>query len=289
MIFDTSYSLLPLLETTLFSSSFPTLLFHLPTPSYPPIDSVISFCTVFLPCAKKLFIDSNCKHCRCDLLLQTVSAYFYFQNCNYELKMSNYGNFDVRSRDDPQARALEQRNPSARYDLPRPFRPQPIPEGQVERRFMGPVNTPATIATRHREVVQAVENFTTRCPDVARRYAEAGASFRRHWEEGRAAEMEEMGAAEAEEAREAEDERGAAPADSPEAEPEVARPPAIYVDDIAADISDDLDDLEDAPPYARRRADRGAAAGTGRGGATARSTYPDFIVALARRRDLYRK
>ena len=204
-----------------------------------------------------------------------------------------YPSYDVRSRDDPRNRALQERDPDQRYDLPRPFRPRPIPEGQVERRFMGPVDTPATIATRHAAVLQAVENYKTRCPDVAKRAAEAGAAFRRRWEESRAAEMETAGAAGGggEEAGSAQPE---APGDAPEAEPEAARPP-IYVDDIAAnvnvvgswrprdgptqavrcDCAECDSDPEAPPPYPRRRAARGAVAGTRRADSAARPR-PDW-------------
>ena len=277
MTFDTSFSLTCLLEAILLSSFSPTLFFHLPTPSHPPPSFVISFFTVFLPCAQKLFIDAICKHCLCDSLPRTVSAYFYFQNCSSKIKMSRYaefnakyGSFDVRSMDNAR---MEERNKNMQYDLPRPFVPRPIPEGQIERQFMGPVDTPATIATRHRAVVQAVENFSMRRPDVARSVAEAGAAYIRRWEESRAAEMEAARAAGGEEAGDAQPEVGreATPGDAPEAEPEIARPPSIYVDDVAAAVNVegskdespiyvaayDSDDPEAPPPYAQRRSARG--------------------------------
>ena len=205
---------------------------------------------------------------------------------------NNYPAYDVRSRDDAKNREWLARDPERRYDLPRPFRPRPIPEGQVERRFMGPVDTPATISTRHNAVLQAVENFKTRCPDVARRAAEAGAAFTRNWELARAAEAEEAGAVGGGEAGDAQPE---APGDAPEAEPEAARPRSIYVDDIAGnvnvvgtwrprgepaqaarcDCAECDSDSEAPPPYPRRRAARGAAAGIRRADAAARPR-PDW-------------
>ena len=143
---------------------------------------------------------------------------------------------------------------------------------------MGPVDTPATIANRHRAVLQAVTNYTTRCPDVAKRAAEAGAAFRRRWEESRAAEREAAGAVGGEEA-------------APEAEPEAARPRSTYAANVnvvgtwrprgepaqaaRCDCAECDSDPEAPPPYPRRRAARGAAAGIRRADAAARPR-PDW-------------
>ena len=190
---------------------------------------------------------------------------------------NNYPAYDVRSRDDERNREWLARDPEQRYDLPRPFRPRPVPEGQVERRYGGPIDTPATIATRHNAVLQAVKNFKTHCPDTARRSAEAGAAFTRHWEEARAAEREVAGAAGGGEAEGAQPEtgHGATPGDAPEANPEDARPASIYVDDVAAAAKVKCDcaecsDEETPPPYPRRRSARGAASGVRRSDAAAR-------------------
>ena len=170
---------------------------------------------------------------------------------------NNYPAYDVRSRDDESNREWLARDPEKRYDLPRPFRPRPIPVGQIERRYGGPVDSPATIATRHSAVLQAVENFKARCPDTARRAAEAGAAFSRHWEEARAAEVEEAGAAEAEEA-------GAVGGEEAEdAQPEMERRAPVKCD--CAECEE-----EAPPPYPRRRSARGAASGIRRADASAR-------------------
>ena len=203
---------------------------------------------------------------------------------------AKYGSYDVRAMDDART---EERDENVRHDLPRPFVPRPVPEGQIERRYAGPVDSPATIAFRHRVVEQAVANYKAHRPDSARYCAEAGASYRRRWEAARAAEMETAGAAGGgeEEAGSAQPE---ATGDAPEAEPEAARPP-IYVDDIAAnvnvvgswrprdgpmqaarcDCAECDSDPEAPPPYPRRRAARGAAAGIRRADATARPR-PDW-------------
>ena len=190
---------------------------------------------------------------------------------------NNYPAYDVRSRDDANNREWLARDPERRYDLPRPFRPRPIPEGQVERRFMGPVDTPATISTRHNAVLQAVENFKARCPDVARRTAEAGAAFTRNWELARAAEAEEARAVGGGEAGGAQPEtgRGATPGDAPEAAPEDARQPSIDVAAIKCDCAECDSDSDAPPPYPRRRSARGAASGMRRADATARYLRKD--------------
>ena len=194
--FDTSFSLIPLLESTLLFPPSSTLFFHLSTPPHPP-----QFCYAILYC----FSPTCSKRCLSTRLTNTAFVTHcpelcpptsIFRTVIVKKKMANnaYPDYDVRSRDDANNREWLARNPEQRYDLPRPFRPRPIPEGQVERRFMGPVDSPATIATRHGAVLQAVENYKTRCPDTARRMADAGAAFTRHWEEARAAERELAGA-----------------------------------------------------------------------------------------------
>ena len=189
---------------------------------------------------------------------------------------NNYPAYDVRSKDDERNREWLARDSDQRYDLPRPFCPRPVPKGQVERRYAGPVDTPATIAFRHSVVLQAVQNFKTRCPDTARRSAEAGAAFTRHWEEAKAAEREVAEAAGGGEADGAQPEMGrdATPGDAPEASPEDARPASIYVDDVAAAANVKCDcaecsDEETPPPYPRRRSARGAASGVRRSDAAA--------------------
>ena len=235
-------------------------------PLTPPIP-VILLCIIFLPRAQKTFIDAIEKHCLYDLLPRTLSAYFYFQNCSFNIKMSRYadfaakyGSYDVRASDDAHT---QERDENIRHDLPRPFIPRPVPKGQVERRYAGPVDPPATIAFRHRVVEQAVANYKAHRPDSARICAEAGANYRRRWEAARAAEMEPAGAAGGEDAGSAQPET---PGDAPEAEAGDARHPSTYVCDCAeCELW-----LEAPPPSPRRRAARGAASGIRRADAAAR-------------------
>ena len=186
---------------------------------------------------------------------------------------AKYGNYDVRSSD--AADDAEERDDNVRRDLPRPFIPQPVPKGQIERRYAGPIDSPATIAFRHKVVEQAVINYKTRCPDSARSCAEAGATFRRRWEAARAAETEAAGATGGEETGGAQPEVGRDAGAAPEAEPEAARPPSLYTDDVAAAVNIEIKKCDCAeceeeapPPYPRRRSARGAASGIRRADAS---------------------